>query len=249
MNLSSGTFMQNLPTGTIDNLQAILPLTIGMPSSPQTIQSSILQVSDYLGINNGWFPVTDTWTYASASTITIPADGTTKYQKGMPIRFKQGGGYKYFNIASVTSTLITVFVNTDHVVANSAITDIAVSLIPNPFGFPLTFNYTTTVTSSGGSITSYSVTTAVYTVFGSQIKIDWNFTITNNGTGSGELRATLPITCSKLGIGSGREDAAVGKTLQIVVAAAATYARIINYDNTYPGGTGYQMLATAMYGY
>lgn len=45
MNLSTGTVISQLPTGTIDNLQAIFPLSIGMPSSPQTIQASLAQLA------------------------------------------------------------------------------------------------------------------------------------------------------------------------------------------------------------
>lgn len=94
--------------------------------------------------SGGWNEVSESWSYASASTITIPSDGTTKYQKGIKIRFKQGGGYKYFVGKTIASTLITVFVNTDYTVANSAITDIAYSYIENPYGFPTSFNYTPT---------------------------------------------------------------------------------------------------------
>lgn len=94
--------------------------------------------------NDGWIAVTSSWSYASASTITIPTDGTTVYQKGMKIRFKQGGGYKYYVAKTVAATLITVFVNTDYTVANAAITDVAYSYIENPYGFPAEFNYTPT---------------------------------------------------------------------------------------------------------
>jgi len=91
----------------------------------------------------GWIAVRDTWAYASASTITIPSDGTTKYPRCCKIRFKQGGGYKYFVAVTVASTLITVLVNSDYTVANAAITDIAYSLC-SPLDFPGFFNFTTT---------------------------------------------------------------------------------------------------------
>lgn len=102
-------------------------------------------------LNDGWIGVTETWTYASATTITIPTDGTTKYAKGMRIRFKQGGGYKYFVAYSVAATLITTFPSTDYSVANAAITDVAYSFIDKPFGFPVTFNYAGDWTGTGGS--------------------------------------------------------------------------------------------------
>ena len=75
-------------------------------------------------LEDGWVAVTDSWAYASASTITVPSDATTKYQKGDRIRFKQGAGYKYGVIVTVAATLITILVNTDYTVANAGITDI-----------------------------------------------------------------------------------------------------------------------------
>jgi hypothetical protein len=95
---------------------------------------------------SGWIEVSDSWSYASAATITIPTDGTTRYQKAMKIRLKQGGGYKYYVVASLTATVITVIVSTDYTVANSAITDIAYSFIENPYGFPTQFSFVPTWT-------------------------------------------------------------------------------------------------------
>ena len=114
------------------------------------------------GSTDGWTEVSESWSYASASTITIPSDGTTKYRKYMKIRFKQGGGYKYYHAIAITSTLLTVIVNDDYTVANSAITDIAYSFQDIPFGFPSSFNYTPTpnnitVGSSTNKTGSYSI--------------------------------------------------------------------------------------------
>lgn len=60
MNLATGTVISQLPTGTIDNLNAVFPLTIGMPSSPQTIREPLQGFVDYLTVNGvfatGSFP-------------------------------------------------------------------------------------------------------------------------------------------------------------------------------------------------
>jgi len=102
------------------------------------------QTAASLGVvpNSGWTEVTGTWTYASASTITVPTDATTTYQKGDYLRWKQGGGYKYGTIAAITATLITIIVNADYSVANSAITDAAYSRAAMPLGWPDWFNWT-----------------------------------------------------------------------------------------------------------
>lgn len=44
------TPISGLPTGTIDNLQAIMPLSVGLPSTADTIQASLIQVAKFLGI-------------------------------------------------------------------------------------------------------------------------------------------------------------------------------------------------------
>lgn len=94
-----------------------------------------------LSVETGWIELSESWSYASASTITVPTDATTRFKKGWRIRLKQGGGYKYYVITGVAATLLTVDVNTDYTVANAAITDIAISKIESPLDFPAYFNY------------------------------------------------------------------------------------------------------------
>jgi len=103
---------------------------------------------------SGWIEVADAWTYASASTITIPSDGTTKYQRWMKIRLKQGGGYKYYVASVVASTLITVLVNEFYTVANAAITDIAYSFTEKPYAWPDTLAMRDVASSSGSAVFS-----------------------------------------------------------------------------------------------
>ena len=95
---------------------------------------------EYARSVSGWIPVTGTWTYATANTITVPSGATALYQKGWGVRWKQGGAFKYAYITVVASTLLTITGGSDYTVANSAITDVAVT--PTPFtaiGFPVTF--------------------------------------------------------------------------------------------------------------
>lgn len=104
----------------------------------------------------GWSELSETFTYASASTITVATDATTRFQKGDKLRFKQGAGYKYYVITAVAATTLTVLVNTDYTVANAAITDIWVSRAARPFGFPSAFAVAAFATTGWGTPT-YSV--------------------------------------------------------------------------------------------
>lgn len=83
-------------------------------------------------INSGWIPVGDSWAYASATTITVPAGAGSLYQKGDKI-YLVNNSYKYFYIVTVADTLLTVTGEED--LANVAITAIYYSKSDNPQGF------------------------------------------------------------------------------------------------------------------
>lgn len=89
----------------------------------------------------GWTEVISSWTYAGPNTINIPSGGASIYKKGMGLRIKQGGAYKFYYITIAADALLTVTGGTDYTVANAAITDIAITTTPHTaVGFPVTFN-------------------------------------------------------------------------------------------------------------
>ena len=96
-----------------------------------------------LRIEDGWIPVTNTWTYASASTFTIAGDVTAIYTKGTKLKFTQTT-VKYGIVASSSysspNTTVTILVNTDYVIANAAISATSYSRIELPLGWPGWFN-------------------------------------------------------------------------------------------------------------
>lgn len=117
-------------------------------------------------ITSGWMDVSDTWTYASSTTITVPSDATTKYSVGDKIRLKQGGGYKYFYVVGVSSTTLTVTGGSDYSVANAAITDNSFSNVVSPLHFPQWFSYNPTSTGFSSDPTSV---TAKFNIIGKQV--------------------------------------------------------------------------------
>jgi len=216
-----------------------------LPTHPDRIRMSKMTGSPITGyttfgwIATGWTEVDDTWVYATASTITIPTNGTLIYQKGMKVRLKQGGAYKYFVVVAVTATLITVMVNTDFTVANAQITDVAYSYIELPFGWPDWFNFTPVIASSAGAITSYSVVSAKARIAGKKWECFIEVSITNNGTGSGTITATLPVTPATILSGTGRNSTTGGKQLEIFGrAASGAVLSIVDYSGAYPAATG-----------
>jgi len=140
----------------------------------------------------GWVSVSETWTYASANTITIPAGGVAKYEVGDKIHINQSGT-KYFYVTLVADTLLTVYAGTDYTVANAAITNPAYSKVTSPDGFPQWFDWTPTY---GANYTSTSQT-ARFCVNGRSCTLQLATAGTVGGA-SGVITWTLPIVHSNL---------------------------------------------------
>lgn len=182
--------------------------------------------------NGGWTPVNDTWTYASASTITIPAGGTSLYQKGVKIRLKQGGGFKYYVAYSVASTLITVFVSPDYTVANAAITDIAYSYELNPLNWP---GWLAWVPTHSRGTTNYSnmptVDLARFRVIGSLVFFTEQHTQHGTPGGSGTPRFTAPCTLAQRHVGYGLNVTTVAQQSSFGEASGSLIS-MFKYDGT-----------------
>jgi hypothetical protein len=117
-------------------------------SQPGTGETQQFTKEEFLADERlGWNLVMSTWTYASATTITVPSGAALIYSVGDKIRFKQGAGYKYFYIIAVADTLLTVTAGSDYTVATpTAITDNYYSKATSPVGFPVCFNWAPTPT-------------------------------------------------------------------------------------------------------
>jgi len=156
--------------------------------------------------NGGWYQPfyavdgnysDDTWVYASSITVTVPTSALTRYEKGMKVRLKQGGGYKYYYITIVTATVITLNGGSDYTVANAAITDLEVSSAESPFGFPDFFNWTTTLSGGGAPamiISAPVISFSKFSIKGKTVLIYVMFTCTTADTANSDLRFTLPTT-------------------------------------------------------
>lgn len=83
----------------------------------------------------GYTAAGESWTYASATTITVPTDATTKYEEGNIIKITQTtGGTKYGVIITVAATLLTIFWLGGATLANEAITSPFYSSNATPLG-------------------------------------------------------------------------------------------------------------------
>ncbi len=144
-------------------------------------------------VTDGWVSIPDSWSYASASTITVPSDATLRYAKGDRVRLTQDATVKYFYVVGVASTTLTVVGTTGTTVANSAISAISFSKSVSPAGFSPTFDYSTTHTGFSANPTYLYK----YRIVGNRCTID--YVATANGTSNANTyTVTLPVTAATI---------------------------------------------------
>lgn len=144
-----------------------------------------------LGLIDGWIPASESWAYASASTITVPSGAASKYGIGDRIKWTQTS-VKYGVIVAVADTTLTIAVNTDYTVADAAISANFYSHQETPVGYPLVFNYTPTF---GGFSSNPTVAAAWFYVTGNMcfVYVRTSQDGTSNAT---SFTITTPIAAS-----------------------------------------------------
>lgn len=106
--------------------------------------------------------------------------------------------------------------------------------------------WTPTVTAASGMITT-ATATGRYFKFGNRFWFRVSISITTNGTGSGDVRFTLPATPSDAGVAHGRESSVTGFALAANINSASTLVGVVNYDNSYPGGNGHNLIVAGFF--
>jgi hypothetical protein len=153
---------------------------------------------------DGWIDANETWTYASANTITVPAGATSIYAVEDRIKFTQHSVVKYVPLIAVANTLLTIPVNTNYVIENTATYPITLNYYShgmNPLGYPHWFNYTptgpTNTTMTGRfSVEGGSVFCKIYGIL--------------TGTPAWTNLPTLPIPAANPQMGTGQSFAVEG---------------------------------------
>ncbi|MEK9207253.1 MAG: hypothetical protein AAB922_02145 [Patescibacteria group bacterium] len=188
------------------------------------------------GTGDGWVSTSDSWTYASASTVTVPSGAASLYQKGDRVKFTQTT-VKYFVIVSVADTVLTFAVNTDYTVANAAISAISYSHQKNPIGYPSYFNYTPTITKPTGLTATVGLNHAIYQVEGKfiHLSIMWTQSVTSGSVSGTNWSVTLPVSAASISsarwLGAGViERTNVGYSL-ILAYSDVTDVELRNYAN------------------
>ena len=156
-------------------------------------QSKIKQRQIAGGLD-GWIPAEQTWTYASATTITVPSGAASLYQKGDKIKLTQTT-VRYFYITAVADTLLTVTGGSSYTVADAAITSPYYSHVENPMGFPIDgFSFVPTISTTANAGTFSNVK---FKLVGDTCFYKGRITYAN-ALGSGNLTITTPMTMTTL---------------------------------------------------
>jgi hypothetical protein len=92
------------------------------------------------------------------------------------------------------------------------------------------------ITAGTGTITSYT-SSGNYTKTGNVVTFGFTLTITNNGTGSVTLIATLPFQASSNASSGVRESGVSGSLCSVTVDTGTSAMVFRAYNNTYPGAT------------
>lgn len=256
-----GTLTQTLTGGTINATTLGTPtVTGGSFASPtttgtdagtatltnKTLTSPVMTSPTFQGSIDGWVSVNETWTYASATTITVASGAASRFQKGDKLKLTNNS-VKYFYIVGVADTLLTITGGTTHTLVSAAITSPYLSRIENPFGFPTWFAYAPTVISGSGTLTTASAT-GKFSLKGQMCHLQVAATITDKGTGGTDIRVAMPISAST-GVGT---VAGCGSSFNTFIALAVnlTTAGVLNirkYDNTFYADNGQVLNAAITY--
>jgi len=108
--------------------------------------------------------------------------------------------------------------------------------------------WTPVITASSGTLTSYSITRAVYTKSGRLVVATTRFTITNAGTGIANLIITLPFTAgAQDSTGAAFETVLTGDMGRAWVSSGSPEMLVARYNNTTFCVTNSSVTATAIY--
>ena len=209
--LKSATTTVDVSAATAPSSGQVLTATGASAATWQTPASSVG--------TDGWTTVSDSWTYASASTINVPSGAASTYAVGDRIKFTQTT-VKYGVIKTVADTLLTIIVNTDYALVNAAISSIYYSRLPAPVGYPTWFAYTPTYLGYSANPTG----SAYFSVVGRTCFVD-----TGSLTAGTSNAATL----------------AIGLPTATVSPYAGQWGAGIWYDNTAYGGAGTHTISVA----
>ena len=160
-NIDSTGFVQTSGNQTVAGIKTFSSIPV-LPSTDPTNANQAVRKgyadATYvpLSYNDGWIPVSDTWTYVSATSFKITGkDVRYRFPKGTKIKLVQSSTTKYFYVVATSytsgNTIVTVTGGSDYSLAASTISGQAYSYAAAPQNFPQWLNYTPVWSADGGT--------------------------------------------------------------------------------------------------
>jgi hypothetical protein len=140
---------------------------------------------------DGWVVVLNSWTYLSATTITVPSGAASIYSVGDKIKLTQTT-VKYFYVTSVADTVLTVAGGSAYVVVNAAISAIGYSKLSSPVGFPKWHSLTfPSWAASGTGFTNDPTGTIEFRIDGAMLWVKADLQLGSPSDATGYFNATF----------------------------------------------------------
>lgn len=158
---------------------------------------------DLMAPLNGWVLFASAGIRVDANTMKLAGDYTTILRKGDKVMLTDTTT-KYFYITADptfdgTNTSLVIYAGSDFTLVGTP-SNIYISKHDSPVGFPDSFNWVPTLSPSGGSITSQTITSAKFSMIGKRIFINTSIRVQVSGTCYG-VYATLPINAASADLG------------------------------------------------
>jgi len=220
----------NSVTGALSGLTRGLAGTVDVEhSSGESVCSAVSSL--HFSNDMSWQPANQTWTYASATTITVPSGAEAIYSIGDKIKLTQTTD-KYFYVVDVADTTLTVTGGSDYTVADEAITANYYSKQTSPVGFPDWFDFSPGRAVSGGTAPTYTTTDENrFRIDGRTVTVrfSWrNLTGGTAGNGTNKLTANRPVE----GVVVAAEYQIMGSANCYETGGTIAIVNILGYDST-----------------
>lgn len=186
-------------------------------------------------LDGGWIGSSG-WLYLSASTFSVPGDVSAVFVKGTRLKWVQTSlkyGVVVSSVYAAGVTTVTIFITSDYILANAAISQAYFSQLAQPAGFPDWFSWSPTWT---GFTVGNATVTAKYAVLGAKLFYNVYVSLGSTSAVTGDVSLTMPAATVRAPIGlANLIDASSGIGYYGVgnMSGALCYVRVMNAAGTY----------------
>lgn len=227
--------IDDIAPGYVDDGSSVGDIVIIRPTTQWANEVAEVLAELMTNLQVDWQAGSSTWTYVSATTFTVPSADAALMSAGTKLKLTQTTA-KYFYVASVSGTTVTISANADYTLANAAITSPYFSNAATPVGFPQSFSWTPTW--STGVTAGNGTNGSKYIQVGKTVIALVRFTFgSTSSMGNGVATFSLPVTSAggfltaeRIGGAQIVDASPAGEYFAEVQHISTTTARIIQRD-------------------